>query len=94
MVAVDHWNTDNPHTHIVLRGRDGSGKNLIISRDYISQGMRERGDIIRTMQRAMGGKQRDLTVFQPGEDGPAVAATIRGGGVSWEVGRQRGMSIS
>lgn len=19
-VAVDHWNTDNPHTHIVLRG--------------------------------------------------------------------------
>lgn len=21
-VAVDHWDTDNPHTHVVLRGRD------------------------------------------------------------------------
>lgn len=25
-VAVDHWNTDNPHTHIVLRGKDDTGK--------------------------------------------------------------------
>lgn len=41
-VAVDHWNTDNPHTHIVLRGKDGTGKDLIISRDYIAQGMRDR----------------------------------------------------
>ena len=41
-VAVDHWNTDNPHTHIVLRGKDDAGKDLIISRDYIAQGMRER----------------------------------------------------
>lgn len=41
-VAVDHWNTDNPHTHIVLRGKDEAGKDLIISRDYIAQGMRER----------------------------------------------------
>ena len=41
-VAVDHWNTDNPHTHIVLRGKDDVGKDLIISRDYIAQGMRER----------------------------------------------------
>ncbi len=41
-VAVNHWNTDNPHTHIVLRGKDGTGKDLIISREYIAQGMRER----------------------------------------------------
>ena len=41
-VAVDHWNTDNPHTHIVLRGRDDQGKDLIISRDYIAHGMRRR----------------------------------------------------
>ena len=25
-VAVNHWNTDNPHTHIVVRGRDDTGK--------------------------------------------------------------------
>ncbi|TBR11803.1 MAG: DUF3363 domain-containing protein [Rugosibacter sp.] len=41
-VAVNHWNTDNPHTHVVLRGKDGTSKDLIISRDYIAQGMRER----------------------------------------------------
>ncbi|MDB5971133.1 MAG: type secretion protein [Hydrocarboniphaga sp.] len=41
-VAVDHWNTDNPHTHIVLRGKVDSGRDLIISRDYIARGMRER----------------------------------------------------
>jgi len=41
-VAVDHWNTDNPHTHIVLRGKDDTGKDLVISRDYIAHGMRER----------------------------------------------------
>lgn len=41
-VAVDHWNTDNPHTHLVLRGKDDTGKDLIISRDYIAEGMRRR----------------------------------------------------
>ncbi len=30
-VAVNHWNTDNPHTHIVVRGRDDTGKDLIIA---------------------------------------------------------------
>lgn len=47
-VAVDHWNTDNPHTHIVLRGKDDTGKDLIISRDYIAQGMRERASGLAT----------------------------------------------
>ncbi|WP_034296805.1 relaxase/mobilization nuclease and DUF3363 domain-containing protein [Herbaspirillum sp. RV1423] len=47
-VAVNHWNTDNPHTHIVLRGKDDTGKDLIISRDYISQGMRERASELAT----------------------------------------------
>ncbi|RIZ35912.1 type VI secretion protein [Pseudomonas aeruginosa] len=41
-VAVDHWNTDNPHTHVVLRGKDDTGKDLIVSQDYITRGMRER----------------------------------------------------
>jgi type IV secretory pathway VirD2 relaxase len=47
-VAVDHWNTDNPHTHIVLRGKDDTGKDLIISRDYIAHGMRERASRLAT----------------------------------------------
>lgn len=41
-VAVDHWNTDNPHVHILIRGRADDGKDLVISRDYISRGFRDR----------------------------------------------------
>ncbi|WP_459203664.1 relaxase/mobilization nuclease domain-containing protein [Ralstonia pseudosolanacearum] len=185
-VAVDHWNTDNPHTHVVLRGKDDTSKDLIISRDYIAEGMRrraselatewlgprtelemqramqrevdqerwtgldralqreagddglvrverfaeprlqrqrqvligrlqhlrrmglasepqpgawavhadaepalramgERSDIIRTMQRAMSGKQRELAVFQPGEDGRAVVGHVVGKGLADEL---------
>ena len=185
-VAVDHWNTDNPHTHVVLRGKDDTGKDLIISRDYIAEGMRrrasalatewlgprtelemqramqrevdqerwtsldralqreagddglvrverfaeprlqrqrqmligrlqhlqrmglateprpgawavhadaeptlramgERGDIIRTMQRAMSGRQRELAVFQPGEDGRAIVGRVVDKGLADEL---------
>ena len=184
-VAVDHWNTDNPHTHVVLRGKDDTGKDLIISQEYITRGMRERamelatewlgprteleiqrtlareveqerwtsldrtlqreaveglvkierfndpklqrqrlllvgrlqrlqrmglatetqpgtcavhaeaestlramgerGDIIRTMQRAMGGRQRDLAVFQPAEDGHSIIGRVAGKGLADEL---------
>jgi len=43
-VAVDHWNTDNPHVHLLVRGVDQDGKDLVISRDYISRGMRSRAE--------------------------------------------------
>ncbi|HAT2417358.1 TPA: relaxase/mobilization nuclease and DUF3363 domain-containing protein [Aeromonas hydrophila] len=178
-VAVNHWNTDNPHTHIVVRGRDDTGKDLIIAGDYIADGFRhraaelatewlgprteleiqqtlqrevdqerwtnldrtlkrelgddglvhverlnesrlqrqcllligrlqrlqrlgladetqpgtwaihadaektlralgERGDIIRTMQRAMRGEPRELAVFEPGQDSDGSGRTILG----------------
>lgn len=41
-VAVDHLDTGHPHTHIMLRGKDDRGENLVIAREYISRGMRER----------------------------------------------------
>jgi type IV secretory pathway VirD2 relaxase len=41
-IAVDHWNTDNPHVHILVRGRADDGQDLVISRDYISRGFRAR----------------------------------------------------
>ncbi|MCL6371522.1 DUF3363 domain-containing protein [Pectobacterium atrosepticum] len=178
-VAVDHWNTDNPHTHLIVRGRDDTGKDLIIAGDYIAHGFRhraselatewlgprteleiqqtlqreveqerwtsldrtlqreagddgrvqierfnerrlqrqrllligrlqrlqrlgladetqpgvwaihadaektlralgERGDLIRTMQRAMSGEPRELAVFEPGEDADGSGRTIVG----------------
>jgi type IV secretory pathway VirD2 relaxase len=41
-VAVDHWNTDNPHIHVLVRGHADNGQDLVISRDYISRGFRAR----------------------------------------------------
>ncbi len=43
-VAVDHWNTDNPHVHLLVRGVDQAGADLVISRDYISRGLRSRAE--------------------------------------------------
>ncbi|HGM4255603.1 TPA: DUF3363 domain-containing protein [Pseudomonas aeruginosa] len=185
-VAVDHWNTDNPHTHLIVRGRDNTGKDLIIAGDYIAHGFRhraaelatewlgprteleiqqtlrreveqerwtsldrtlqreagedgrvqierfnepslerqrllligrlqrlqrlgladevqsgtwavhtdaektlralgERGDIIRTMQRAMSGQPRELAVFEPGEDGGTVIGRVAAMGLADEL---------
>lgn len=185
-VAVDHWNTDNPHTHLIVRGRDDAGKDLIIAGDYIAHGFRhraaevatewlgprteleiqqalareveqerwtsldrtlqreagedgrvqierfneprlqrqrllligrlqrlqrlgladetqpgtwavhadaektlrglgERGDIIRTMQRAMSGQPRELAVFEPGEDGRTIAGRVAAKGLTDEL---------
>ena len=191
-VAVDHWNTDNPHTHVVLRGKDDTGKDLIISRDYIAEGMRrraaeqatewlgprteleiqramqrevdqerwtgldrtlqreakdglvlpetlaeprlqgqrqmligrlqrlqrlglateqqpgtwaihadagptlramgERGDIIRTMQRALSGNQRELAVLQPGEMGSTIVGRVAAKGLADEL-RDKGYLV-
>jgi len=184
-VAVDHWNTDNPHTHIVLRGKDDTGRDLIIAQAYLTRGLRERaaelatewlgprteqeiqralareveqkrwtsldrtlqreavdgqvrierldepqlhrqrelligrlqhlqrmglasqpqtsawvihieaeptlramgerGDIIRTMQRVMGGAQRELAVFESGEDGRALVGRVAAKGLADEL---------
>ncbi|HHF0054810.1 TPA: DUF3363 domain-containing protein, partial [Pseudomonas aeruginosa] len=192
-VAVDHWNTDNPHTHLIVRGRDDTGKDLIIAGDYIAHGFRhraaelatewlgprteleiqqtlqcevdherwtsldrtlqreagddglvhverlnqprlqrqrllligrlqrlqrlglademqpgtwavhadaentlralgERGDIIRTMQRAMHGERRELAVFEPGDDGRTILGRVAAKGLADEM-RDRGYLI-
>lgn len=185
-VAVDHYNTDNPHTHLIVRGRDDTGKDLIIAGDYIAHGFRhraaelatewlgprteleiqqtlqrevgqdrwtsldrtlqreagedgrvqierfneprlqrqrllligrlqrlqrlgladeaqpgtwavhadaektlralgERGDIIRTMQRAMSGQPRELAVFEPGDDGRHIVGRVAAKGLADEL---------
>lgn len=48
-VAVDHFNTDQPHSHIMLRGVDDRGENLIIAREYIAHGFRERAAELATV---------------------------------------------
>ena len=41
-VGVDHCNTEHPHVHLIVRGVREDGENLVISRDYIKEGMRDR----------------------------------------------------
>jgi type IV secretory pathway VirD2 relaxase len=41
-LAVNHFNTGHPHTHIVIRGRDDQGRDLVMARDYIAHGVRAR----------------------------------------------------
>ncbi len=185
-VAVDHWNTDNPHTHLIVRGRDDTGRDLVIAGDYIAHGFRhraaelatewlgprteleiqqtwqrevkqerwtsldrtlqrevgeddrvrierfneptlqrqrllligrlqrlqrlgladevqpstwaihadaektlralgERGDIIRTMQRAMSGQPRELAIFEPADDGRTLVGRVAAKGLADEL---------
>jgi type IV secretory pathway VirD2 relaxase len=66
-VAVDHWNTDNPHIHVLVRGKLADGKDLVISRDYISRGFRLRaGELVglelgpRSEQEIRSALERDM----------------------------------
>ena len=49
-VAVDHWNTQHPHVHIIVRGVAEDGQDLVISRDYIKDGMRARAQDLVTQE--------------------------------------------
>ena len=49
-VAVDHWNTQHPHVHIIVRGVGDDGQDLVISRDYIKEGMRARAQDLVTQE--------------------------------------------
>lgn len=60
-VAVDHFNTAHPHSHIMLRGVDESGENLVIAREYIAHGLRERATQLVTLDL---GPRTDLEIEQ------------------------------
>jgi type IV secretory pathway VirD2 relaxase len=49
-IGVDHWNTDNPHIHVIVRGKADDGGDLVIARDYISHGMRARAAHLATLE--------------------------------------------
>jgi len=50
--AVNHYDTDHPHSHIVIRGRDLDGEPVFMDRAYLHEGMRSRAQEIAT--RALG----------------------------------------
>jgi type IV secretory pathway VirD2 relaxase len=49
-VAADHFNTGHPHSHIVVRGKEDQGRDLVIARDYIGYGMRARAGELLTRE--------------------------------------------
>src|SRR3546814_14841736 len=66
-VAVDHFKTGHPHSHIIVRGNDETGKDLIIARDYMTQGLRTRATEIvsldlgpRTSQEIIAAQTREI----------------------------------
>ncbi|MBX9739544.1 MAG: relaxase/mobilization nuclease domain-containing protein, partial [Beijerinckiaceae bacterium] len=82
-VAVDHWNTEHPHVHLIVRGVRDDGENLVISRDYIKEGMRDRArelitqelgprtdhEIRRTLERQIGAERWTSLDRQLARDG-------------------------
>jgi len=89
-VAVDHWNTDNPHIHVLLRGRLTNGKDLVISRDYISRGFRLRaGELVglelgpRSEQEIQSGLEKEVSAERwTSLDGALRNAADDNGGVA------------
>jgi len=63
-VAVDHWNTDNPHVHVLIRGRADDGQDLVISREYISRGFRDRAAERVTMELGPRSEQEIRTALE------------------------------
>jgi type IV secretory pathway VirD2 relaxase len=49
-VGIDHWNTENPHIHVIVRGKGDDGRDLVIARDYISHGLRARAAYLATVE--------------------------------------------
>lgn len=41
-IATAHFDTDQPHAHILVRGRRGDGRDLVIPRAYVGYGIRAR----------------------------------------------------
>lgn len=48
--AVDHHNTGHPHAHVVIRGKYDQGHDLIIARDYVTHGIRQRASELLTLE--------------------------------------------
>jgi len=60
-VAIDHFNTGHPHTHVIVRGRDDQGQDLVMARHYISDGIRNRARELITLEL---GPETDLERWQ------------------------------
>src|SRR4029077_5196305 len=49
-VAINHYNTQQPHTHVVVRGIDRQGREVRFEPAYVSNGLRWRAQEIATKE--------------------------------------------
>ncbi|MFN3575027.1 MAG: DUF3363 domain-containing protein [Phenylobacterium sp.] len=94
-VATCHFDTDQPHAHVLLRGRRADGRDLVIPRDYIAYGFRARaqevaqerlGDLSRAEAERRIWKETEADRFT-GFDRRLLAAADQDGLVDDGVGR-------
>ena len=93
-VATCHYDTDQPHAHVLVRGRRGDGRDLVIPRDYMGYGFRARaqevaqerlGDLSRVEAERRVWKETQAGRFT-GLDRRLLAAADAGGMVDDGVG--------
>ena len=71
-LAVDHRDTTHHHTHVLIRGRKKDGTDLVIPRDYIAHGIRDRASELAT--RRLG--RRSVREVRQALERDAVAARM------------------
>jgi len=93
-VATCHYDTDQPHAHVLVRGRREDGRDLVIPRDYIGYGFRARaqevaqerlGDLSRVEAERRIWKQTEADRFT-GFDRRLIASADANGMVADGVG--------
>lgn len=93
-IATCHYDTDQPHAHVLVRGRREDGRDLVIPRDYMGYGMRARaqevaqerlGDLSRVEAERRIWKETAADRFT-GFDRRLLAASDAGGRVDDGVG--------
>lgn len=70
--AGNHYDTNDPHVHLLFKGEDDQGKKLILTRDYISRGLRARASQVATTKLGLRNRDDvirslDLDVLKPGK---------------------------
>ena len=75
--AVDHHDTGHPHTHVVVRGVDDKGRDLVIAREYLAHGLRERAAELATRELGLASDQDIEARFSRDADQERLTAIDR-----------------